>query len=69
MDAKQLHMAAWGARSKLFDLITEIKSIQLSATWTEEIADDIGGLDTVACQLAAIHDALPDVFIAAAREN
>lgn len=64
MSQTELHVRTWDARSKLFALVAEIKSLQTMAT-TEE---DRGQLDDAGCKLATIYDELPWIFIAAAAD-
>jgi hypothetical protein len=68
MNANQIHIRAFELRTKLFNLVNEIKALQLEAH-NAGLDDDHGDLDQVACKLATIHDELPDAFIAATREN
>lgn len=64
MNANEINLAAFDARTKLFNLIGEIKKLQLLSQDDETR----GQLDTVACKLAEIHEDLPFVFVAAATE-
>lgn len=64
MNANEIHLAAFDARTKLFNLVGEIKKLQLLSQDDETR----GQLDAVACRLAEIHEGLPFVFVAAANE-
>lgn len=67
MNAKKIHVRAFGLRTKLFDLVNEIKALQMEAH-SSGLDGDHGELDQAACKLASIYDELPDVFVAAVRE-
>lgn len=69
---------AWELRSKLFDLVGEVKRLHLETLAATRGASDAvldealtacGQLDEIGCRLAAIHDALPEVFADAATDH
>ncbi len=56
-----VNQVAWELRNKLLDLVWEFKALQQRAR-NEGQHGAAAQLDGVACQLAAIHEDLPDVF-------
>ncbi len=79
----QANERAWQLRSKLFDLIGEFRGLHAAICDAEIPCDTPGSdfesrflsayeacsqVDAAACELARLHDALPDLFIDAARD-
>ncbi len=79
MTKQEIHVSAFDIRREIFELVNRIKSLQAIANrydskeMTEQEFDErlemAGELDSAACSLATFHDELPDVFVAAARDN
>jgi hypothetical protein len=57
-------------RSDLSELIYRLKTTHGLASASNQLtAAEIGQIDSVACELSRLHDSLPDVFVAYAREE
>jgi hypothetical protein len=74
---KKIHLKAFQLRAELFALVGKFKDLHLEASSIDLPDDEAAALsatkevceiDSVACQLAAIHNELPFVFVAAAAE-
>ncbi len=69
----KMNLKASEIRSQLFNLIGEVTSLQLKAhnsTGPEQERDEaVAMLNKLGCELAAIHDKLPDLFVDAHRDT